>query len=460
MPDVDLKYAIGLEPTDAVAYFEAKGLKISGDWHEVWRESNAKAFTVANLSKMDVLQDVHGGLSQALKDGKTERWFDQTLTPILQAKGWWGKAVDESTGEITQTYPGTSRPVQYGSPRRLKLIYRTNLQTAYMAGRWKAQAENADHRPYLQYVAVMDSRTRPAHKALNGQVYRLDDPVWQYLYPPNGWNCRCRVRALTERQVRDKGLKIESSTGRIDTTEVRVGQDANGNDIMRPVHRLRYTDTVDGREKYFQPDAGWDYNPGMAGKNHAVELFTRSLAQSNTDIGVTAMAAAIQTLRPMLIDEFQAWATPLLAAMRHRGEIKVVGALNLATLDFLRGQAIEPDTAAITIKDAELLHLARDAKEAVGKALPVDVLLLLPDIIARPKAILWDKQDNAVLYVFDPVSGDARQGKVVVRVNYMERSRVDGQRVTVTSNAIRSGGLVALNKLKDKNAYEVIDGTL
>ena len=99
---------------------------------------------------------------------------------MLQTKGWWGRQenVDTDTGEVSQ--------VQLGSPWRLQTIYRTNLQTAYMAGRFQSQLENIDDRPYWQYVAILDGRTRPSHRAMNGKVFRYDDPFWGSFYPHRG----------------------------------------------------------------------------------------------------------------------------------------------------------------------------------------------------------------------------------------------------------------------------------
>jgi uncharacterized protein with gpF-like domain len=57
----------------------------------------------------------------------------------------------------------------------------------------------------------MDERTRPAHAAMNGKIFRFDDPIWQTCWPPNGYNCRCRVRALTEDDIKAKDLAPSSS---------------------------------------------------------------------------------------------------------------------------------------------------------------------------------------------------------------------------------------------------------
>ena len=265
----DLAFAIGLPPEEAIRYFEGKGLKLTDDWRELWQEQHAKAFTVARLAKLDVLQDIYTALQTALKDGSTERDFIKKLTPILQAKGWWGQAIDKTTGEVLQTYdPATGRPVEWGSPRRLKLIYRQNMQTAYMAGRYRQQQELATAtgqgaRPYWQYLAVRDSRTRPTHAALHGRVWRADDPIWNSLYPPNGWNCRCRVRALSESRMKKEGLTAESSDGQLVTMQVSAGKLPDGTPDLREVTGIRIIDR-DGKPAVMLPDAGWSYNPGKA----------------------------------------------------------------------------------------------------------------------------------------------------------------------------------------------------
>lgn len=250
---VDLNFAIGLPPEKAIAYFKSKGYAFSWDWHDVWQDAHNKAFTVAKAMRMDVLQDIHNAVQNSLEQGQTFQQFKKDLTPKLQAKGWWGRKLVGSTTEAGKTAGATE--VQLGSPARLKTIYQTNMQTSYMAGRYNQQANMAADRPNWMYVAVMDARTRPAHAALNGRVFRHDDPFWQTHYPPNGFNCRCRVRVLSDTALKRSGAQVESSAGNMSTTYEPLNKTSNE---MVPV--TTYHDPVTGMD--IAPDKGWSYCPG------------------------------------------------------------------------------------------------------------------------------------------------------------------------------------------------------
>lgn len=250
----DLAYCMNLPPKKAIAYLESKGYTMTWNWEELWQEAQSQAFTVAKVTKMDVLQEIRNAAVQAVKDGWTETTFKKNLTPILKEKGWWG--VQEHTDD-----DGVVSKVQLGSPRRLETIYRVNVQTAYMAGRFAEQLENVDDRPYWMYVAVLDSRTRPAHRALNGKVFRYDDPFWSSFYPPNGWRCRCRVVALSADEVKARGLVVEHSSKYLG--EVMRPVSANS-DEMRPVTTFKTKDPDSMKSLIVSPDVGWSYNPGAA----------------------------------------------------------------------------------------------------------------------------------------------------------------------------------------------------
>lgn len=242
-----LKYAIWLKPEDAIKYFQSKGYTISWDWHDTWQEAHTKAFTVAKAMRLDILKDIRGMVQKSLDDGITFQQFKKELEPKLRAKGWWGKKLvgDGEGGKV----------VQLGSTRRLATIYQTNLQTAYMTGRYKAFMENIEDRPYFQYVAILDAKTRPAHRMLNGKVFRYDDPFWKAFWPPNGWNCRCDVRALSADDLKNKNLEISQGEGNLHSEEQLVSIKTGRKEPITV-----YTDPKTKRE--VATDVGWNYNPG------------------------------------------------------------------------------------------------------------------------------------------------------------------------------------------------------
>lgn len=250
---MSIQARLDLEPKDAVAHFAAKGEQLAWDYTEVWGEANVHAFTVAKATSLELLRTIRTEVAKSIGPGQTLEQFKKTLRPRLQEMGWWGKqeALDIDTGEISL--------VQLGSDRRLRTIYQTNVQTAYMAGRYKRYVANAVARPYWRYVAIMDGRTRPAHAALNGKVWRWDDPIWQVIWPPNGWGCRCRIVALTEEEFKALDIPLEEGSDAIVDMEVPINRDGD----MVNVKGVRYTD-AGGKPRVFRPDPGWDYNPGEA----------------------------------------------------------------------------------------------------------------------------------------------------------------------------------------------------
>ncbi len=67
----DLSYALGLSPNDAAAYLDSLGVRPTTSWHDLLENARASAFTVAQMTKLDLLNDVFGTLKAALKDGMT-----------------------------------------------------------------------------------------------------------------------------------------------------------------------------------------------------------------------------------------------------------------------------------------------------------------------------------------------------------------------------------------------------
>jgi hypothetical protein len=123
--------------------------------------------------------------------------------------------------------------------------------------------ENVDSRPYWQRIEVMDSRTRPSHRRLNGLTFRYDDPYWTHFYPPDAYKCRGRVRTLSADQVDTEQTTVSNSKGRLDFIDVAVSKT---NPDAGNVKVARYMLTPPGYppqlREYAQTDPGWTHAPG------------------------------------------------------------------------------------------------------------------------------------------------------------------------------------------------------
>ena len=244
---IQLKGLFKLAPALAIKYFKKKGNTYSQDWYEIWQDAHKKTFTVAKAMREDILKDIRTAVDKALSEGKTLHEFQKELKPTLQKKGWWGE-------QFVVDSQGVAEKVQLGSMYRLKTIYSVNMQTVYQTGRYKTQVDNANNRPYWEYVAVMDASTRPEHAMLNGLVYRYDDPFWKSFYPPNGWRCRCRVNALSDYNIKKKKIPVSNSEGTLSEGMALVSKKSGE---YKPV--TVYTDPLTGKK--IAPDVGWSHNP-------------------------------------------------------------------------------------------------------------------------------------------------------------------------------------------------------
>lgn len=239
-------------PQEVLRYFKAKGLKPSFHWRDVMLDEHAHAFTVAKSAGYDVLADIRAAVDRAIEERQDFADFAKELTPILQKKGWWGraKAID----------PDTGRPmvVRLGSPARLKLIYEANIRTAYAAGEWERSWRSRRVLPYLEYLHTTALDPRPEHLAWVGVVLPVEDPWWDAHYPPNGWNCQCRTRQISESEAKTKPGFNErpADFGSRFEANKRTGE------VMEVPNGL---------------DAGWNNNPGKARMKGAADLLAGRL---------------------------------------------------------------------------------------------------------------------------------------------------------------------------------------
>lgn len=230
-----------LPPEEALAYFRSKGMaprEDRFDYRDVWRGQHAASFVVAKAMRDDVLALIREEMTAAMADGRGLKAFQEGIAPKLEKAGWWGRdvMVDPVTGE--------EKEVQLGSMNRLRTIFDTNMRTSMAAGRWARIQRNKAAFPYLRYVQVDRPSKRPAHARFNGLVRPVDDPIWERIYPPNGWFCACSVEQITQGQI-DRGSVQLSDP--VDLEEDWVENYRSGEDELVP--------------RGVTP--GFDVNPGM-----------------------------------------------------------------------------------------------------------------------------------------------------------------------------------------------------
>lgn len=197
MPDIQLG---GVPFEEAARYFRDKVRLPTKAWTDLKEGMHARAFVVAGATKDDLLKDLQASIQRAIDDGTGLAQFRKDFKQIVARHGW--------------SYTGDSS--RQGRAWRTKVMFETNLSTARAAGRWEQIQRVKRTRPFLRYVAILDTHVRPDHRRWHGTVLPVDDEWWQTHYPPNGWNCRCTVMSLSRRMMDDFGYKESASPPQFD----------------------------------------------------------------------------------------------------------------------------------------------------------------------------------------------------------------------------------------------------
>jgi len=96
----------------------------------------------------------------------------------------------------------------------LETEYNTAQLTGEAAATYKRLMGQIDIFPYWEYKTLQDENVRKSHRNIHGIILPADDPRWQQIFPPNGWNCRCYVvpRLAGEVDI----TKIEADRSKVD----------------------------------------------------------------------------------------------------------------------------------------------------------------------------------------------------------------------------------------------------
>ena len=385
-------------PEEAIQSLKNKGYKIGWDWHQTLDDAHSRAFTVAKVAKLDLLQDIKKSLITALENGQSLEKWKAEITPILQEKGWWGK-------KTVINPAGQEQEVQLGSPRRLRTIYHTNMRSAFSAGRYKAMMESIDTRPYWEYRHITMVNYREEHKSWNGRILRADDPFWTTAYPPSKFGCNCRVIARSEREV--EGKEILSSDGYQTQYSEKIGVDSfTGADVYATRQRFDIP-TKDGVIS-FSPAAGFNSSPATS---YAVDQVLTERARKY--LGDAEGLKQVQQVltAPIRQKAHQAFIDNTLSFAKSQGKTSTVGVFQAEEVTFLqkKGQTIE--SPIITVEDRLLIGKKAKRHENAGDAVSVAEWQELPILIANVKTVLYDVKNDSVLYILKSL--DEKDPKVI-----------------------------------------------
>lgn len=169
---------------EAVGWFRHRAPVTDGDFARMTGNAHERAFMVTGAAHLDLVTDVWEALDDALARGDSLRDFEEAVSEKLAA-AWGGD-----------------------QPWRVETIWRTNLQLAYSRGRYDQQSAPVvrELRPFLEYSAILDTRTTPHCRDWDGKVLRADDPAWANHTPPCHFNCRSTTITLTDEQARERGI--------------------------------------------------------------------------------------------------------------------------------------------------------------------------------------------------------------------------------------------------------------
>ncbi len=219
---------------EAIDFYRQKIALPTQGWRDIDGRSHDRAAVIAGATKEALLADLIREIDKGIAGKTTPEQFRASFEEIVGRLGWTGWK-----GE------GTAK----GRAWRARVIYETNLSTAYAAGRYKQMTDPDIVKVYkwwryrhAYYRVPKDPREQ--HVAWDGLILAWDDPFWNTHYPPNDWFCSCGVETLMDADLEAEGLTpgVAPDLGERDVRDPKTGE------IARVPNGIGF---------------GWDHAPGQ-----------------------------------------------------------------------------------------------------------------------------------------------------------------------------------------------------
>jgi len=173
-----IKWATALEP------------KLYEDLETTMSLIEQNVFYIKRSTELHATTKVYDSINKALENGSTYKEWLKDIEPHIAIKA------------------GIAKNGWYS-----ELVYNQNMINAQAAGHYDELTDITDYAPYWEYVGVADDRQTDICRQLDGKIYRFDDPIWASIYPPNHFNCRSMVVALSKEDVGKRAVSRSTKTG-------------------------------------------------------------------------------------------------------------------------------------------------------------------------------------------------------------------------------------------------------
>lgn len=157
--------------------------------------SHQRGFTLAGVAQLDVVQQVHASIAEAIRKGTAFEEWKKSIEGALTTA--WGKK----------------------DSFRIETIFRNATMQAYNAGRREQMLEPdvVRFRPYWLFDGIADQRQSEICRVCDGTLLRFDDPWWNDHTPPLHHRCRSSIRNIRVADANERGVtgapEIEAQGG-------------------------------------------------------------------------------------------------------------------------------------------------------------------------------------------------------------------------------------------------------
>ncbi|MCX8712297.1 hypothetical protein J3U57_06195 [Gilliamella sp. B3464] len=196
---------------EQIEFFRRKANVPTNSYADIYNNEHDYAFVVAGANRNALLNDFRAAIDKAISQGTTLEEFRKDFAEIVEKHGW--------------SYNG-------GFNWRTRIIYETNLNSAYQAGRYQ-QLKDAKF-PYMEYLhSDYVEHPRELHESWDHLVLNFNDSWWNTHFPPNGYGCQCRVRGRTTGDLKRMGKNQPDKAPTINWVDKVIGENSGNPRIVR-----------------------------------------------------------------------------------------------------------------------------------------------------------------------------------------------------------------------------------